>query len=167
MTLGTLHIKMPDGQTREFAVEQAAIGAGRASENELVLDDISVSRRHARLTFAAGQMAIEDQSSANGVFVGGRRLPPNVPTPVPAGATIQIGDVELSFEPAAPAMPAPPPGSSAEAATVILPSPTVIKGEAKWIAKSGKRPLGGVSFRAFQRELMSLSRGWGRAFAGA
>jgi len=43
MKLGTLRIRMPDGQSREFAVEQGALGAGRASDNELVLDDISVS----------------------------------------------------------------------------------------------------------------------------
>jgi pSer/pThr/pTyr-binding forkhead associated (FHA) protein len=129
MSLGTLHIKMPDGQTRDFAVEQATVHAGRASDNELVLDEISVSRRHARLTFDAGQMAVEDLSSANGVFVSGRRLAPHVLTPVPIGETIQIGDVELRYELAAPAPPplAMPPVSSAEAATVILPSPTVVE----------------------------------------
>ena len=105
MKLGTLRLRMPDGQSREFDVEQAAIGVGRASDNELVLDDISVSRRHARLTFDAGQMTVEDLGSANGSYIGGQRLAPNMPTPVPAGEAVRLGDVELRFEPA----PAPPP----------------------------------------------------------
>ncbi|MEP7358736.1 MAG: FHA domain-containing protein, partial [Anaerolineales bacterium] len=137
MNLGTLRVTMPAGQTREFAVEQPAITAGRAGDNELVLDDISVSRRHARLSVEAGQLSVEDLNSANGTYIGDRRLPNKVVTPVVAGEVVRIGDVELRYEPArAPAVEAPvveapvvePPAAAApgpEAATLILPGPTL------------------------------------------
>src|SRR5260221_10954379 len=111
MKVGILPIRMPDGQSREFAVEQAAIGAGRAADNELVLDDISVSRRHARLTFDAGQMTVEDLGSANGSYLGSQRLAPNTPTLVPADQAARLGDIELRFvaveAPRAPRAPRP------------------------------------------------------------
>src|SRR5258706_10586954 len=46
----------------------AGISVGRASDCELVVDDSSVSRRHAVLNFGA-TIAIEDLGGANGVRV--------------------------------------------------------------------------------------------------
>lgn len=127
MKLGTLRIRMPDGQSREFAVEQAAIGAGRASDNELVLDDISVSRRHARLTFDSGQMTVEDLGSANGSYVGSQRLAPNTPSLVPADQSARLGDIELRFAPerpvATPPQAARPAGAGVEQATMVFGPP--------------------------------------------
>src|SRR5260221_4257607 len=113
MKLGTLRIRMPDGQSRDFAVEQGAIGAARSSDNELVLDDISVSRRHARLTFDSGQMTAEDLGSANGSYIGSHRLAPNTPSLGPAGQSARPGDVELRFLPLAAPAPPPPPQPAA------------------------------------------------------
>ena len=42
---------------------------------------------------------------------------------------------------------------------------TVIEGEPEWIAKSSKRPLGGIGLGTFERKLVSLPRGRGLAFA--
>src|SRR5436305_1005484 len=121
MKLGTLRIRMPDGQSREFLVEQAALGAGRASDNELMLEDISVSRRHARLTFDAGQMTVEDLGSANGSYLGSQRLAPNIPALVPADQAARLGDVELRFIPAeAPRPAASVPAGKGEQATMVF-----------------------------------------------
>jgi pSer/pThr/pTyr-binding forkhead associated (FHA) protein len=123
MKLGTLRIRMPDGQSREFAVEQAAIGAGRSSDNELVLDDISVSRRHARLTFDAGQMTVEDLGSANGSYLGSQRLAPNTPTLVPADQSARLGDIELRFVPVEAPRSARTPSGGVEQATMVFGPP--------------------------------------------
>ncbi len=123
MKLGTLRIRLPDGQSREFAVEQAAIGAGRASDNELVLDDISVSRRHARLTFDSGLMTVEDLGSANGSYIGSQRLVPNTPSLVPADQAAKLGDVELRFVPVEAPRPARPPSGGVEQATMVFGPP--------------------------------------------
>jgi pSer/pThr/pTyr-binding forkhead associated (FHA) protein len=126
MKLGTLRIKMPDGQTREFAVEQPAIGAGRASDNDLVVEDISVSRRHAQLSFDAGQMTVEDLGSGNGTFLGSQRLAPNTPTPVPLDQAVRLGDVELRFVPVEAPRPVRPPvrePGGVEQGTLIMGGP--------------------------------------------
>jgi len=102
MKLGTLRITLPDNQSREYDVEQASLGVGRAADNELEIDEISVSRRHARLTIEAGRMLVEDLGSANGTFVGSQRLAPNTSTLVPENETLRIGDVELRFTPVEP-----------------------------------------------------------------
>jgi pSer/pThr/pTyr-binding forkhead associated (FHA) protein len=118
MSLGTIRITMPNGQTREYTVEQASLGVGRAPDNELLIDDHSLSRRHARLSFEAGRMLVEDLGSANGSYVGSQRLSPNSPTLVPDGQTLRLGDVELVYTPAQPTRPAGRP--SAGGATFIM-----------------------------------------------
>ncbi len=99
MNLGSLRITVPAGQTRAFVVEQATIGVGRAQDNELIIDDDSLSRRHAHLTFEAGRMLVEDLGSANGTFIGSQRLAANTPSLAPADAVLRLGDVEIRYLP--------------------------------------------------------------------
>ena len=143
MNLGTLRIKMPDGQGREFAVEQPAIGVGRASDNELVVDDISISRRHARLSFEAGLMTVEDLGSANGSFIGSQRLAPNSPTAVPVGEVARLGDIEFRFEPAqAPGSAAGARPAGREAATMMMAGPSLEGGANRFGALRIRTPDG-------------------------
>jgi pSer/pThr/pTyr-binding forkhead associated (FHA) protein len=48
--------------------------AGRDAECALVIDGTTVSRRHARITVAAGAATIEDLDSTNGTHVNGTRI---------------------------------------------------------------------------------------------
>jgi FHA domain-containing protein len=67
-----------------------------------IASDPLVSRRHARLVFAAGWWSIEDAASHNGTFIGDRRLPGE--TILKDGARFRVGDTVLSVhlpEPAA------------------------------------------------------------------
>jgi hypothetical protein len=100
MPLGTLRITLPDSRTREFVVEKPSLGAGRDAANDLVIDDPSVSRRHARLSFEAGRMLVEDLGSSHGTYVGGQRLPANTPSLVPESTAVRLADVELVYLPA-------------------------------------------------------------------
>jgi hypothetical protein len=109
MPLGTLHLTLPDRQTRDFVVEQASLGVGRDLGNELVIDDASIARRHARLTFEANRLVVEDLGSSQGTFIGSQRLEANTPSLVPAGEPVWLGEVELVYSPsAAPAANATP-----------------------------------------------------------
>jgi pSer/pThr/pTyr-binding forkhead associated (FHA) protein len=47
---------------------------GRADDNELVLADVSVSRRHARLVVDAKSVTIDDLGSGNGTYYRGEEL---------------------------------------------------------------------------------------------
>jgi pSer/pThr/pTyr-binding forkhead associated (FHA) protein len=47
---------------------------GRADDNDLILSDVGVSRRHARIVVAARGATIEDMGSGNGTFYQGQRV---------------------------------------------------------------------------------------------
>jgi hypothetical protein len=56
----------PDGRGRRFIVDGGSLTIGRASDNDLVLDDRRVSRHHARLQARRGMLVLTDLDSANG-----------------------------------------------------------------------------------------------------
>ena len=69
---------------------------GRAAEQcELVVAHATVSRRHARLSFAGETLQVVDLGSTNGTSVNGTSLRPGAPAPVQVGAKLRLGDVEL------------------------------------------------------------------------
>ena len=77
---------------------------GRVAECEIVLDDDSVSRKHAELfRDQRGLYRIRDLDSANGTFIDGR--PVEGDALIPDGARLRFGDVELLFW-------KPPPGGA-------------------------------------------------------
>ncbi len=60
--------------------------------------DAGVSRRHAIIAPAFGGFTIEDLASANGTFVNGQRLDPQIITPLNSGDEVQFGTLILRFE---------------------------------------------------------------------
>jgi adenylate cyclase len=72
--------------------EQASIG--RASDNDIVLNDFSVSRRHAYLKRERGEWVLYDNHSTNGIRVNDRHVPN---APVGSGDHAVIGTFTLSF----------------------------------------------------------------------
>jgi hypothetical protein len=97
MKFGTLKITTSDGKTRDYPIDQPNVSIGRAQGNDLIIEDNSVSRRHARITIESGHVMIEDLASANGVFIGSQRVPPNTPSLVPEQQVVRLGDVALRY----------------------------------------------------------------------
>lgn len=62
-----------------------------------VVDDPSVSRRHAKLFLAEGALMIEDMGSAYGTKVNGKALGASEAAPVRAGDKIAVGEVKLAL----------------------------------------------------------------------
>lgn len=61
--------------TRRVVLGAGVTQVGRAPDNDLVLADVGVSRRHARIVVDAdGGVVVEDMSSGNGTFVAGQRI---------------------------------------------------------------------------------------------
>ena len=75
-----------------YGKEVATIG--RASENDLVLDDPQVSRRHAQVRWNGAQYVISDLNSTNGVYINGERVRE---APFIEGARVQIGRFRFLF----------------------------------------------------------------------
>ena len=67
---------------------------GRSPSSEIVLDDASVSRRHALITRRGDRTVILDDRSRNGVHVNGRRVGE---ADLHDGDTIVCGHVTLRF----------------------------------------------------------------------
>lgn len=66
-----LTLTRPDGGTVPLA---AGLTLGRGDDNDIVLHDGRVSRRHAQIVADGDGFAIEDLDSTNGTFVDGRRV---------------------------------------------------------------------------------------------
>lgn len=65
---------------------------GRGADNTIVVPNLSVSRRHASLSWDGAMLYVSDNASANGTWLDGRRLPAGEWTPVRPGAAIRFGD---------------------------------------------------------------------------
>ena len=97
MDYGTLRVATPDGQIREYPITTPQVVIGRADGNQVVIDHVSVSRRHAQFVIESGRMTLEDLGSGTGTFVGSQRIPANTATLVEAGQTMRFGEVEARF----------------------------------------------------------------------
>jgi hypothetical protein len=54
--------------------EMDSVTVGRSVDNEVVIDEESVSKRHARLDWLGDWAELQDLGSSNGTFVNGRRI---------------------------------------------------------------------------------------------
>ena len=62
-------------QGGEFPLKaEKQVVIGRSSELDMVLVEDMVSRKHAKITFTAGKISIEDLGSTNGTFVNGEKV---------------------------------------------------------------------------------------------
>ena len=68
---------------------------GRSSENDIYLDDVQISRRHAEMIWDGARCAVTDLGSSNGTFVNGRRLMPNVPEALRPGDQVSFGTASV------------------------------------------------------------------------
>lgn len=77
---------------------------GRGSSCDVRLPDASVSHRHATLQIVSGAVALADEGSRNGTYVGSRKLSVRAPHTLKPGELVRIGrvwlEVRLSQRPA-------------------------------------------------------------------
>jgi len=74
------------------------ITVGRTANNDVQLDDPTISRFHAYFKAdPSGLFQVVDVESQNGTFLGGHRLAPGKPAPLFGPAEIRFGDVALTF----------------------------------------------------------------------
>lgn len=83
------------GQKRYYSLKDITI-IGRASTTDIKLDDLLVSRHHARISKSDGKHFIEDLCSQNGVFLNGERI--TGPQFLTHGSKVCVGPYTLVFE---------------------------------------------------------------------
>ncbi len=82
---------------REYILSEQAVIIGREAINDIMLQELEISRRHASITFVGGRHTIEDLNSTNGTFVNGRRI--STPVVLRDGDVIDLGDtVSLVYQ---------------------------------------------------------------------
>ena len=79
----------------QFDLGGALIGIGRASDNDVILDDPMVSRHHCQLKLQHGAYSFADLGSRNGSTVNGQPVSQIALGP---GDVIRVGDTEIEFQ---------------------------------------------------------------------
>lgn len=93
---------------KRYDITAVINSVGRSPQNEIVVNDPEISRRHAQIVQQGDHFTVEDLGSTNGTFVNGQRC--NGPTPLRHGDRIEFGDTVslLFYQTAATAVAAPP-----------------------------------------------------------
>jgi hypothetical protein len=99
MSFGKLLLSRPDGPGSEYLISKSPVTIGRAPDNDLVIDHLTISRHHARLQIETGALVLTDLGSANGTFAGETRLSPNTPLLLLPGQPVRCGDINLVYQP--------------------------------------------------------------------
>src|SRR6266576_1189830 len=89
----TLRLETERGSRSTFQVTKSGATIGRGPESTIQLDDLSVSRKHARIAYRQGGYWLSDLGSMGGTWIDGTKLA--APRRVAAGQTIDIGACRL------------------------------------------------------------------------
>ena len=74
----------------EYTLPEQTVIIGREPINDIMFQELEISRRHASISFREGKHTIEDLKSTNGTFVNGRRI--STPVVLTSGDVIDLGD---------------------------------------------------------------------------
>lgn len=97
----TARASLPGGKREVpmvFVMGGKRLNVGRGSDNELCLDDASVSKIHAALLMnGEGTLLVADTGSTNGTYINGRRIAYGEARSIEEGDVVGFGDVEVRF----------------------------------------------------------------------
>ena len=83
-----------DDEGMHFGLKTQVTTLGRHPESDIVLDDITVSRRHSEVRLVDGRYVVSDAGSLNGTYVNQQRVDTAV---LGQGDELQIGKFRLVF----------------------------------------------------------------------
>jgi hypothetical protein len=90
----TLRLETERGARSTFEVTKSGATIGRGPESTIQLADLSVSRKHAKITYKQGAYWLSDLGSMGGTWIDGAKLA--APRRVATGQTIDIGVCRLT-----------------------------------------------------------------------
>ncbi|MGD2049995.1 MAG: FHA domain-containing serine/threonine-protein kinase, partial [Chloroflexota bacterium] len=94
-----LLIMMADQTTKTISLTPAGLSIGRGQDNDLVVDQPNVSRRHARIEHDGRNYQVVDLNSTNGTYLNDLKLLPDVPEVLTKDSTLRVGDTWMRLEP--------------------------------------------------------------------
>ncbi len=92
---GVLVVVRGPNQGAKFLLDHESVTAGRHPQSDIFLDDVTVSRHHARLTERGGHRWLADQNSLNGTYVNRTLIDGEVA--LRGGDEVQIGKFRLVY----------------------------------------------------------------------
>jgi pSer/pThr/pTyr-binding forkhead associated (FHA) protein len=92
--VGMLVVLAGPGVGARYLLDSDHTTVGRESANEIVLDDITVSRKHSIIKFSDEQYQIEDLRSLNGTYVNAKAV---AASSLRTGDEIHVGKYRLTF----------------------------------------------------------------------
>ncbi|MEP7161808.1 MAG: FHA domain-containing protein [Dermatophilaceae bacterium] len=119
-----------------------AASIGRGADNEIVVDDLLVSRHHARVTPANGGFWVEDLSSLNGTYVNGSPITSTLLRP---GDRLTLGHAEFGID-----------GDGRLRMTPARARVSFVADELHVVLPQGKKILAGVSFELPEASLLAV-----------
>jgi len=146
-----LILKFKDSVISEYNLDQEEIAIGRKPENDIHVDNLAVSGRHARVLMIGNKAILEDLGSTNGSFVNNKRITKHV---LQHGDNILIGKHTLTFvnieDAAQPPVEHHEEESGMDKTMVITPQArsAMIPGSSGDTPKGPVMPLGGVQILA-------------------
>jgi pSer/pThr/pTyr-binding forkhead associated (FHA) protein len=88
-------IREPGESDRILVWDTRTLSIGRSPENDMVVEDDEVSRKHALLKNERGAMEVGDYRTGNGTFVNGKRVQQTAQ--VQSGDVITLGKLQLEL----------------------------------------------------------------------
>ncbi len=79
---------------REFMIDKDSISVGRKHGNDIQLNDLTVSGRHALITLMGENAYVDDLGSTNGTLLNGGRVAKSI---LKHGDVIQVGNYQFTF----------------------------------------------------------------------
>lgn len=88
-------LESPGEKTGETFLIRGEAVLGRTSECDVIISDVSVSHKHARISKSGRGFMLEDLGSTNGTLLNNRKIDRLIP--VKSGDTIKIGKTTFEF----------------------------------------------------------------------
>lgn len=93
---GASLLYLKTGEKITITKQEFVIGKSRAAD--YVINDSSISRKHAEITCKNGHYFVTDNASTNGTFVNGRQVPSRTPIEIFQGDLLRFATEEMKFQ---------------------------------------------------------------------
>ena len=90
-----LNVLNQSSRSSSWMLNEGNYTIGRLAEHEIILDDVTVSRNHGKITIESGNSTIIDNNSTNGIYINDLLIKDN--SKLNSGDKIQIGKFLLLF----------------------------------------------------------------------